>query len=143
MIKEGEMEMKNDRIRVIYDSAMDDDGNVLRYVSDRFNLTVCGEIVAFGEVGRWDGRHNGYKMLGHNLRSIFNWDGYDSVRIYAEGNELKGILKHHDGTHYMTFRKIKTRVNYRKLIDGMLDGEDVSSFTVALKRYVPKEFFRG
>ena len=45
------------------------------YLSDeRMNLDrqIDGVVMAFADLGLWNGRRQGYKILGHNINGIFN-----------------------------------------------------------------------
>ena len=64
---------------------------------ERMNLDkqIEGVVIAFADLGLWNGRRQGYKILGHNINGIFN------------GFNIRGSLSHHDGTHYVLYRVAK------------------------------------
>lgn len=66
-----------------------------------------GEILAIADLGRWDGRYTGYKVLNKLtdvLKELPNYDAY--TRFYVDQNgELCGRFSHHDGTNYVTYRE--------------------------------------
>lgn len=128
----------NESIKMIYRSDIDEDGSLLDDVAKALNIPVGGCIIAVADIGRWDGRHHGYKIVGHNLRGIIGPHEDGVLRIWVDEKNICASLAHHDGTHYFTFRKIKARVNVLEVSGMVLKGKDVSSLTTSLKRYVPK-----
>lgn len=75
---------------------------------EQMNLdkNVNGVIIAFANIGRWDGRQQGYKILGSNINSIFSISEDDN-EWYGDGFNIRGSLSHHDGTHYVLYRVAK------------------------------------
>lgn len=68
-----------------------------------------GEILAYADLGFWDGRRVGVKSCGTNLNAIINDVGeYDDAHIYCDRHNVYGDLFHHDGTHYLMFRIAKS-----------------------------------
>lgn len=83
------------------------------YITDRFNeerdnlnKTIDGVIIAFADLGFWNGRRQGYKILGSNIKSIFDLS-QDENEWYGDGYNIRGRFAHHDGTHYVLFRVAK------------------------------------
>ena len=85
------------------------------YLADeRMNLDkeVDGVIIAFANVGRWNGRRQGYKILGNTINEIFNISE-DSNEWYSDGNNIRAILAHHDASHYVLYCRNATDLNTR------------------------------
>jgi len=121
-------EHEGDNWADFYDFHWDDEvGNL--------NREVDSDIIAIVDMGLWDGRHNGYKILGNKLNDIM-YCGNGDKEIWYDGKNVCGSISHHDGCHYVTFRKIKRGVNRNNLISKVLNGEDVSRLTVSLKKDV-------
>ena len=79
------------------------------------NVEINSKLIAIANIGRWNGRRCGYKELSYNLNSIFEcWESCDYIKLYSEHGNIKGIGAHHDGTNYVTFRK---------LIDNITDSQ--------------------
>lgn len=79
------------------------------FLSDeRMNLDkqIDGIVIAFADLGLWDGRRQGYKILGHNINGIFNVSEDDN-EWYGDGFNIHGSFTHHDGTHYVLYRVTK------------------------------------
>lgn len=75
---------------------------------ERMNLDkrIDGVVMAFADLGLWDGRRQGYKILGHNINGIFNVSE-DENEWYGDGFNIRGSLTHHDGTHHVLYRVAK------------------------------------
>lgn len=75
---------------------------------ERINLDrqIDGVVMAFADLGLWNGRRLGYKILGHNINGIFNVSE-DENEWYGDGFNIRGSLTHHDGTHYVLYRVAK------------------------------------
>ena len=76
-------------------------------VKEYLNKKLPSEIIAFANVGRWNGRHNGYKVLGNNLNEIFNYgEDYNEWKVDQYGRVEQRAM-HHDGTNYVEYRLLK------------------------------------
>lgn len=91
---------------------------------ERMNLDkhMDKKLIAIADLGFWNGRKIGVKVLKDNLNSIFDvLNGYDAVEFYADRYNIHASLSHHDGTHYITFRCVDAK-DIDKLEDKALDG---------------------
>ncbi len=101
------------------------------YLDDeRMNLNKAldGRVLVIADLGLWDGRKQGYKILGKNLNNIFdiNSSGFDYAEFYGDGYNIKGIEHHHDGTNYYEYRVIREDRDIDKLLDAIYNGEEVT-----------------
>ena len=112
------------------------------YLDDeRVNLTIstCEDIIAIADLGLWNGRHQGYGIIGRNLADIL-YTNCDFAEWYVDRHNnirMKGI--HHDGTNYVLYRMFKPGLSDNqkqhfidKIVDDMLTSKDISRYTVAL-----------
>ena len=81
------------------------------YLDDeRMNLNkeVDGRILIIADLGLWNGRKSGYKILGANIKDIFNINprGFDYAEFYGDGYNIKATEHHHDGTNYAELREL-------------------------------------
>ena len=116
---------------------------------EHFNLDrPCGDILVIADLGLWDGRRSGYKIIkGGKLNNIFDVLGsdYNHYKFYCDRYDVKAILHHHDGTHYLTFREIKPNKNIQGLLDKLYDDKEVwqkeiTRLTKSLKPLVSKVY---
>ncbi len=110
------------------------------YLGDeRANLDIdCGdEIIVFGDIGRWNGRFDGYKFVkSGNIKDCL-YAEHDLAEWYVDRDgEFCSRQIHHDGTNYLYFRQFKRSVSYdekQELFDKFYDGkatqEDIDRVT--------------
>lgn len=123
------------------------DDNNLWYDDAKVNLNVHldGKILVIANLGRWNGKFNGYKILNNNLNSILSDLGCDEVHYYSDGKNIRMEGYHHDGTNYYLFREIKDSVNIDKLTDAIYNNKEISNrvlsyYTKSLDPYVKRIF---
>ena len=108
------------------------------YNDEKSNMSqkLPNNIIAIADVGRWDGRKNGYKLMGDNLNEVLYFGDCDDIHVYCDRYDIHSIMAHHDGRHYVTYRMIKEGVDEDRVIDKILKGEDVSRYTTSLRPFV-------
>lgn len=87
---------------------------------ERINLDVKtdGRIIAIGDIGRWNGRVHGYKILGNNISNILFSD-CDYCEWYSDGYNVKFTGHHHDGTNYYEYRILRENRNIDKFLEDL------------------------
>ncbi|WP_405316658.1 hypothetical protein [Faecalibacillus faecis] len=100
-----------------------------------------GRILVIADLGLWNGRRSGYKILVNNLNEIFKTRLGDYYKIYCDGYNVKMEDYHHDGVNYYMFREIKEDRNIDKLLDAIYNGKTISSamlnyYTKSLRSYI-------
>ena len=116
----------------------------------RLNILLDDDIIILADVGRWDGRHRGYKELHSN--NIADCLQFSQDCAYAEwwvdsyGN-LKARQTHHDGTHYLLYRAWKKGVmNEQKenVLDGLYNGtisqRTIQRYTEGIGKYIAEVY---
>ena len=75
---------------------------------ERGNLDkkVNGIIIAFADLGLWQGRRNAFQFFGNNIANILHTRCEDA-EWYGDAYNIRGILHHHDGTNYVLYRIAK------------------------------------
>lgn len=101
-----------------------------------------GDILVIGELGLWNGRTRGYKIVP--AEEAFSWSDGDLV-VYSDGKDIRGINYHHDGTNYYLYREIRWGVDIEKLENAILRGEKISRqrlsyYTKSLHDLYAKEY---
>lgn len=131
---------------MIYDSDTDTEG--FTFTGERANLATKNtkrDIIVIADLGLWDGRHMGYKVLSEgSLSKILSVSQGDSFKLYYDDETDNVVMEdsHHDGTNVYTFREARAKVDY----DGLLDliyfekatDEDIDKYTTSLGKYVRK-----
>ena len=118
------------------------------YLDDeRYNLDkeVDGRILIIADLGLWNGRKQGYKIIeSRNIKDILYPD-CEYVDWYGDGEDIRCIASHHDGTNYYLYRVIRENRNIDKLLDAIYNGEEITSsklnyYTKSLYKDVAKVY---
>ena len=107
------------------------------------NVEVDGYIVAFASLGLWNGRVNGAKLVGTNVRDILHSND-DYVTWYCDPYNVKAEMIHHDGTNYVIYRVARNKEFAEKLVNmiaynGMTE-EQFKRATRSLRPYVAEVY---
>ena len=111
----------------IYEWMWETNGYYLEDEMANLNKQVEGRIVAIADLGLWNGRVSGYKILGNNIKDIFNVcvDG-SCIEFYGDGHNIRAIEHHHDGTNYYLFKVLREDKNVDRLLDSIYNGEEIN-----------------
>ena len=121
------------------------------FLSDeRANLNVqCGDdILAVGDIGRWNGRRMGYKTIESGKISDCLSSECDYAEWYVDREgEFRGKEIHHDGTNYYLYRVYKDNVSdeqienlKEKLYYGTATRRDITRITQRLGDDIAKVY---
>ena len=103
------------------------------------NKDVNGVIIAFGDLGLWNGRKQGYQILGDNIAGILQSTQYDA-EWYGDGYDIRGRMSHHDGTNYVLYRVAENRDDAEriaaKIYNYEIDENGFRQVTRSLHPYV-------
>ena len=110
---------------------------------EKYNLDkeLEGNILCIASIGRWNGRFQGYKLLGNNLKEILQGFACDEFHIYFDGFNIKSEGWHHDGRNYIEFRETRTDKNLDNFLEIIYSGKEltrsiINYYTKSLKPYV-------
>ena len=109
------------------------------------NKEVDGYIMAFCDLGFWNGRRNGAKLVGTNVKDILNTSyGCDYTTFYCDSHNVKFDGSHHDGSHYLLFRVAKDKDAAERLANKIayhdMTEEEFRKATRSLRPYVAKVY---
>lgn len=92
------------------------------------NKEVDGKILIIADLGLWNGRKPAYKILGKNIKEIFNINscGFDFAEFYGDGYNIRAVEHHHDGTNYYEYRVIREDRNIDNLLNAIYNGEEIT-----------------
>lgn len=118
------------------------------YLEDeQYNLNVTptkGRIIAIADLGLWDGRKIGYKLLEHNIGDCLNnFSQAEEMEFYCDRYNLRSTQIHHDGTNYILFRELRPEISSDqadnflwKVYNGKATDRDIRKYTCSLRPYV-------
>lgn len=126
-------------------------GHYLDDERSNLNINIGQSIIKIGDLGLWDGRHNGYGIIeSGNIKDCLSWDFTDCD--YAEWyvdelGDLRCKAIHHDGTNHYLYRVIKSSVSdiqldnfYGKILDGTVTRADITRVTERLGDHIAKVY---
>jgi hypothetical protein len=135
---------------IIYDSESetseydfdDESANLDIELDNGYNTIIC-----IADLGLWDGRKSGYKMLaGNKVNQVLSQaqGEYYKVVYDSETDDVKATDIHHDGTNYYIFRELKKNMDITILQDLIYYGKatqaDINKFTKPIGKYVRKVY---
>lgn len=90
------------------------------------NIQLSTPILAVADLGLWNGRVQGYRIIDSgNIRDCLQTE-YDFAEWYVDGRgDLRACISHHDGTNYYLYRAIKetaTEAQIETLCDKIYNG---------------------
>ena len=123
------------------------DDEITRYLEDEhanLDKPTEGRILAIADLGLWNGRKQGYKILDETVNSIFDISE-DYNEYYSDGYNIKATCVHHDGTNYIEYRVIREDRNIHNLLADIYDGKEITRkqlnyYTKSLHPYVAKVY---
>ena len=101
-----------------------------------------GRILAIANMGLWDGRRAGYKILGNNLNEVLTSTiGCDEKEVYCDQYNVCAYGYHHDGYNTVEYREIREDRNIDNLLEKIYAGEpvtrkEINYYTKSLRPYV-------
>ena len=108
------------------------------------NISCGDDILAIGDLGRWNGRRMGYKVYESGKISDCLSTECEFAEWYVDREgEFKSRQANHDGTDYIYYRKFKEDADYddrAELMDqiyrGVAKQEDIDRLTEKLGRAI-------
>ncbi len=97
-------------------------------------------ILLIADIGRWDGRHNGYREIkSGNIRDCL-YTGMDYATFYVDKQgDLRCDAHHHDGTNHYLYRVYRRGISgsqierlQEKILDGTATRKDITRLTQRL-----------
>lgn len=125
----------------VYDSFYD-------YLDDLrrdLDIQIEGDIIAFCDLGYWNGRSVGYKRFGTNIKEIFTFCSCDGAEWYADEYNVRANLYHHDGTHRLVFRYVKTGEELKRICNAISNGKiksekDFFQMTKSIRPFIAEAY---
>ena len=117
-----------------------------QFEDEKWNLNIAtdGRVLAIADLGLWNRRHQGYRILNNCVSDIFKC-GYDYKEYYSVGYNIKASATHHDGTNFYEFRVLREDRNINNLLNDIYSGKKITRkqlnyYTKSLHPYVAKVY---
>ena len=113
---------------------------------ERCNLDVEteGVIVAFADLGLWNGRTNGAKVVGTNVSDILYDKNCEYAKWYCDRYNVRFEGAHHDGRNRYLYRVAKDKETAQRLVEkiafGGMGEKEFMRATKSLRPYVASVF---
>lgn len=110
-IKENGLDIDPTDENALYDWMIDTNDNYLNDERINLDIQLTQPIIVIGDLGRWNGRVMGYKMIeSGNIKDCLYSDT-DFTEWYVDRyGDLRADAAHHDGTNYYLYRVFKEGV---------------------------------
>ena len=121
----------------------------MNFGDEKCNLDkqLDGRILCIADMGLWNGRRSGYKILGNNLNEVLTCGiGCDEKEVYCDGRNVLAKGYHHDGRNYVEFREIREDRNIENLLTKLYNNEkvtrkEINYYTRSLRPHI-KQIYR-
>lgn len=89
------------------------------------NERIDGRILVIADLGLWNGRRKGYKILSNNIANIL-YDNSDSIEWYTDQYNVCAVAVDHDGISYYEYRIIREDRDINKLLNDIYFQKEIS-----------------
>lgn len=109
------------------------------------NIQLANPILIIADIGRWNGRAAGYKIISSgNIRDILQPQVSSSeCRWYCDGYNIRCDESHHDGVNYYEYREIMDLQKVEWLLENTNLGgakQKIRSYTRSLAKDVAEKY---
>ena len=131
-----------------YELCCEMNANYLDNERDNLDIELLHPIICIADLGRWNCRRMGYKMLeSSNIADCLYDPECDYCTWYVDRfNDLRFTGTHHDGTNYYLYRELrdlsdKQMENFLdKLHTGRLTRRDIRRYTTSIGSHIQKVY---
>lgn len=131
-----------------YNLMIDINNDYLEDERMNLNIKLNSAIIAIGDIGRWNGRRNGYKLIKSGRISDCLYTDCDYAEWYVDDKgDLRQTGYHHDGTNFILYRELRpdlSDIQYNRFLDKVLDGNltrrDLNRYTKKLGGHIQEVY---
>lgn len=110
-VKENRLDIDPTDEDALYDWMIDTNDNYLNDERTNLDIQLSQPIIVIGDLGRWNGRVMGYKMIDSGNIKDCLYSDTDFTEWYVDRyGDLRADAAHHDGTNYYLYRVFKEGV---------------------------------
>lgn len=92
----------------LYEYMVETNGEYLSDERANLNIQLSQPIIVIGDIGRWNGRVMGYKMIDSGNIKDCLYSDTDMIEWYVDKyGDLRADAVHHDGTNHYLYRVFK------------------------------------
>ncbi len=138
-----EASREEEGIEITYERYMEERNDDIWDERGNLDVEVDGIIVAFADLGLWDGRHNGAKRFGSKVKNILT-SRNDYQDWYCDRYNVRCTDIHHDGTNFLLYRVARNEEQADRLVNAIayedMTEEEFRKATRSLRPYVAKVY---
>lgn len=132
----------------LYESAYEALDTWLEDEHHNLNIPTDGQILVIADLGLWNGRKSGYRILNEkNINACFGTH-YDYTKWYVDKyGDFRCMDIHHDGTNHYLYREIKQGISAKsmesllsKIYGGTVTRADITRCTKRLGDRIGKVY---
>lgn len=112
----------------------------LEWRRNQFNVKLNEDVVVIADLGLWNGRTMGYKVIHNPYLSDLLTDDSDYCDWYLDSHNFRCNATHHDGTNFYTYRLFKEGLSDEqkqnfldKIYFGKVTSKDITRYTKSLR----------
>lgn len=131
--------------RVIWSDDMSLEG--LEWAREDLNVLLDNDIVVIADLGLWNGRKSGYKVIESGNISDCLVNDSDYCEWYCDSNNFRCTAHHHDGTNHYLYRMFKVGLTEHqkqtflsKIYFGRVTPKDITRYTKSIRPNIAKVF---
>lgn len=110
-LEANELDLDPDDEQAIYEWMVETNGEYLSDERVNLNIQLSQPIIVIGDLGRWNGRVMGYKMIDSGNIKDCLYSDTDFTEWYVDRyGDLRADAVHHDGTNHYLYRVFKEGV---------------------------------
>lgn len=147
-LEANELDLDPDDEQAIYEWMVETNGEYLSDERDNLNIQLSQPIIVIGDLGRWNGRVMGYKMIDSGNIKDCLYSDTDFIEWYVDRyGDLRADAVHHDGTNHYLYRVFKEGVTegqierlQEKIYMGKATRADITRVTKRLGDEIGKVY---
>lgn len=128
-----------------YELMIEDNYRFLEDERINLNISTEGRILVIADLGLWNGRKSGYKILDRNIKSIL-YGQHDYQTWYCDRYDVRCKEIHHDGTNHYLYREIRCESKgFLAFLNTIYNQEpfgrkEINKYTKSIRPYIAKVY---
>lgn len=133
-----------------WDTEADDPDRLTEYLEDErvnLNIKLDGMIVVIADLGLWNGRRTGYKLISSGNIKDCLYDDCDYITWYCDRYNFRAVATHHDGINRYLYRVFRDGLSgiqignfLRKVVRGEANERMIRRYTKSIRPEIAKVY---
>lgn len=144
------MENNNRIIWSNWDDELDDPdmlGEYLEYERANLNVKLGAPIIVIADLGLWNGRRKGYKIINSGNIKDCLYDDCDYITWYCDRYNFRAVACHHDGINRYLYRELRESLTFAqrenflyKLVHNEANERMIRRYTKSIRPEIAKVY---